>query len=132
MDSHPEKTGEYRGVLNKYRKVFEGEDLSLSELMIEEMRSKKISYFELISNLSQKNKQFFIEADVTGDDVYLMTVTLRVKSSAPTDTVHSDVFSVLVGEMINPGNFAFLQDAAAPPRGVPDFRRGHQAPAASP
>ena len=64
LDSHPGKIGEYRGVLNKYRKVFEGEDLSLSELMIEEMRSKKISYFELISNLSQKNKQFFTEKEM--------------------------------------------------------------------
>ena len=61
------KNRQYRRVLNKYRKVFEGEDLSLSELMIEEMRSKKISYFELISNLSKKNKQFFTEKEMDFD-----------------------------------------------------------------
>ena len=58
------KEEEYKKVLNKYRKVFEGEELSLSEMVIEEMRTQKLSYFELISKLSEKNKQFFIQKEM--------------------------------------------------------------------
>ena len=44
--------------------MFEGDGLTLSELMVEEMRSKRVSYFELISSLSEKNKQFFAEKEM--------------------------------------------------------------------
>ncbi len=64
LESSEENPGEYKRVLNKYRKVFEGEGLTLSELMVEEMRSKRVSYFELISSLSKKNKQFFTEKEM--------------------------------------------------------------------
>ena len=67
LDDQTESINEYRRVLDKYKKVFEGEDLSLSELMIEEMRSKRISYFELISNLSKENKLFFTESEMNSD-----------------------------------------------------------------
>ena len=57
----------YKEVLEKYRRIFEGKEPSLSERMIEEMNTQKLSYFDLIYNLSEKNKKFFIEKEMASD-----------------------------------------------------------------
>ena len=44
--------------------MFEGKELSLSESMIETMKTKDLSYFELISSLSEKNKKFFTDKEL--------------------------------------------------------------------
>jgi gamma-glutamylcysteine synthetase len=66
--------------LKSLKKVIDGEDLSLSERVLHEMVSKKMSYFELIMDASIKNKSFFLERDLSREkSLYFMNESEKSK-----------------------------------------------------
>ena len=51
------------------------------------------------------------DSDVTGTDIHLVTVTLKVKSGTAAGVYNTDTLKVHAKEFINPGSFLFLEDA---------------------
>jgi glutamate--cysteine ligase len=80
LDRSYSSSRSYQDVLKSLKKVIDGEDLSLSERVLHEMVSKKMSYFELIMDASIKNKSFFLERDLSREkSLYFMNESEKSK-----------------------------------------------------
>ena len=59
LDQSLSRENKYQDVLKSLRKVINNEELSLSERVLDEMKTKGMSYSELTLKLSKENKSFF-------------------------------------------------------------------------
>ena len=64
LDQSLSEDNRYQGVLQSLRKVINREELSLSEKVLDEMKTNDMSYSELTFKLSKENKSFFINKDL--------------------------------------------------------------------